>query len=207
MATLKYEVAPLFAEPYFRTNISDAISKDQIKFIKNLEMVSNQQNKISENLYIFNEPELASIAKAVQEALDVYAAEVMGIKQKIVPTQSWALTNEPGIGMHGHSHSNSIVSGSLYYCDLPQPVANMIFDRHRSYQQLQLDPAHDKQNIFNARMNVVTPKKGDLVLFSSGLQHFVEPNQSNQTRYSIAFNTFIRGRLGDYRDVSELFIS
>ena len=150
---------------------------------------------------------LVSIAKAVQDALDIYAAEIMGITQKIVPTQSWALTNEPGIGMHGHSHSNSIISGSLYFCELPQPVANMIFDRHRSYQQLQLDPANDRQNIFNTRMNVVTPKTGDLILFSSGLQHFVEPNQAQQTRHSIAFNTFIRGRLGDYRDVSELFIS
>ena len=115
MSNLEYEVAPLFAEPYFRTNIGERISKDQIKFIKNLPMVQNQQNQISENKYIFEEPELASVKEAVQEGLDVYASEVMGITQRIVVTQSWSLINQPSIGMHGHSHSNSIVSGSLYY--------------------------------------------------------------------------------------------
>ena len=53
-------------------------------------------------------------------------------------------------------------------------------------------------------MNVVTPQRNDLILFSSGLQHFVEPNKTAEPRYSIAFNTFIKGKLGDYRDVSEL---
>jgi uncharacterized protein (TIGR02466 family) len=109
--------------------------------------------------------------------------------------------------MHGHSHSNSIISGSLYYTELPDPPSNMIFDRHRGYQQLELRPDDDKQNIFNTQLNVLTPKTHDLFLFSSGLQHFVETNTSAQPRYSIAFNTFLKGRLGDYRDVSELFLA
>ena len=61
--------------------------------------------------------------------LDTYAAEVLGIKQRLYLTQSWSLINEPGVGMHGHTHSNSLVSGSLYFTDLPQPVAGMIFTR------------------------------------------------------------------------------
>ena len=53
---------------------------------------------------------------------------------------------------------------------------------------------------------VLAPKKNEIILFSSGLQHFVEPNGSNEPRYSIAFNSFIKGKLGSYRDVSELTI-
>ena len=37
---------------------------------------------ISENLYVFQDPELASINTAIQDVLDIYASEVMGIKQK-----------------------------------------------------------------------------------------------------------------------------
>ena len=48
------------------------------------------------------------------------------------------------------------------------------------------------------------PKQDDVILFSSRLTHMVEPNASNQTRHSIAFNTFVKGKLGNYRDVSEL---
>ena len=204
MTSIDYEVQPLFAEPFLRADIGNAITNEQVEFIKNLKMVHNQQNLISENLYIFEEPELASIKEAVQEVLDIFAKEVMGIPQKLYVTQSWSLVNHPNVGMHGHSHSNSLISGSLYYTDLPAPVSNMIFDRHRTYQQLELTPERDKRNIFNTKMNVVTPQRHDLILFSSGLQHFVETNRSSEPRYSIAFNTFIKGKLGDYRDVSEL---
>jgi uncharacterized protein (TIGR02466 family) len=204
MAIENYEVQPLFAEPYFRADIGHAIDDEQIKYIKSLTMVKNRDNLISDNLYIFEEPELQSIKAAVQEALDLFAIEVMGIQQKLYVTQSWALTNNPTVSMHGHSHSNSLISGSLYYCDLPSPVANMIFDRHKTYQQLEVNPEREKQNIYNTPLNVLTPRKNTLFLFPSGIQHFVETNSSNQPRHSIAFNTFIRGKLGSYRDVSEL---
>lgn len=204
MAISNYEVNPLFAEPYFRANIADAISPEQIEFIKNLKMVQNQSNLISENLYIFEEPELKSISDAVQDALDIFAQDVMGIEHKIYVTQSWSLVNRPNVGMHGHSHSNSVVSGSLYFCELPEPIAGMLFDRHRTYQQLDLNPSPERRNLFNTPMNLVQPKTGDLILFSSSLQHIVEVNRATEPRYSIAFNTFVKGKLGNYRDVSEL---
>jgi ectoine hydroxylase-related dioxygenase (phytanoyl-CoA dioxygenase family) len=53
-------------------------------------------------------------------------------------------------------------------------------------------------------MNIVTPKTGEVILFNSGIQHMVETNTSKKPRYSIAFNTFIKGKIGDFRDVSEL---
>jgi len=70
-----------------------------------------------------------------------------------------------------------------------------------------LTPDDDKKNIYNAPMNVITPRKHEGLLFPSGLQHFVEPNQSVLPRHSIAFNTFLKGQLGDYRDVSELTLA
>ena len=108
-----HEIQALFAEPFFRANVADEITPDQIEYIKKLKMVRNQTNLISENLYIFEEPELASIKAVIQDALDYYAKEVLGIPQRLVVTQSWSLINEPGVGMHSHSHSNSVVSGSL----------------------------------------------------------------------------------------------
>ncbi len=204
MAISNYELQTLFAEPYFRADLGHAISEEQIAYLKNLKMVQNQVNLISENLYIFNEPELKSIKKAVQEALNIYAREVMGISQKLYVTQSWSLINHPNVAMHGHSHSNSVVSGALYYCDMPSPVAGLIFDKHRTYQQLELSPEREKANIYNTTKNIIRPKRNDLILFSSGLQHVVEVNMSDQPRYSLAFNTFIKGKLGSFRDVSQL---
>jgi uncharacterized protein (TIGR02466 family) len=204
MTVVSHEVLPLFVEPLFRANIAGAISPQQIEFVQKLKMVNNMENLISENLYIFEEPELKSIKDAVQEVLDIYARDVMCIPQRLYVTQSWSLTNAPKIGMHGHSHSNSILSGSLYYCELPSPPASMVFTRHVSYQQIDLPPEPSKRNIYNSPINRITPKPNEVLLFSSRLTHMVEANTSNQPRHAIAFNTFAKGKLGNYRDVSEL---
>src|SRR5215469_5084888 len=159
MPIVSHEVYPLFVEPYFRANIAGSITPGQIAFIKNLKMVSNPENLISEDLYIFEQPELKSIKDAVQEVLDIYARDVLCIPQKLYVTQSWSLICMPNAGMHGHSHSNSIMSGSLYYCELPDPPSHMVFTRHTSYQQIDLDPADPaKRNIYNSPINRVMPK-------------------------------------------------
>lgn len=204
MPVVSHEVHTLFAEPYFRANIAGSISPQQIEFIKNLKMTSNPENMISENLYIFEEPELKSVKDAIQEILDIYARDVLCIPQQLYVTQSWSLICKSNMGMHSHSHSNSILSGSLYYCELPTPPAGMVFTRFDSYQQIDLPPDAQKRNIYNSPINRVIPKQNDVLLFSSRLTHMVEPNQSPQPRYSIAFNTFVKGTLGNMRAVTEL---
>lgn len=204
MPVVSHEVYPLFVEPYFRANIAGSITQEQVAFIQTLKMVNNMENLISENLYIFGEPELKSIKDAVQEVLDIYAREVMCIPQRLYVTQSWSLICMPKVGMHGHSHSNSILSGSLYYCELPSPPSSMVFTRHTNYQQIELPPDPGKRNIYNSPINRVTPRPHDVFLFSSRLTHMVEQNAATGPRYSIAFNTFVKGKLGDYRAVTEL---
>lgn len=199
-----YTVKPLFAEPYFVTNIMDAISAKQVDFINSVTMRKNQMNHISEELYLFDRPELKSVKKAVHEALDTFAREVLGIDHRLAVTQSWALMNPPGVGMHAHTHSNSLVSGSLYYAPLPENSGNMVFERTNGYRQIEMRVADDRTNIYNAPRNAVVPKQGDVVLFSSAILHYVDVNNSQEDRHSIAFNTFPRGTIGDFRDVSEL---
>ena len=206
MPVVSHEVHALFAEPYFRANIAGSISAAQVDFIKNLKMVGNTENLISENLYIFEEPELKSVKDAVQEVLDIYAREVMCVSQQLYVTQSWSLICAPNVGMHSHSHSNSILSGSLYYCELPTPPSAMVFTRHTNYQQIELPPDPGRRNIYNSPINRLTPKPNEIILFSSSLTHMVEQNTSSQPRHSIAFNTFVKGKLGNYRAVTELML-
>lgn len=207
MPTSEYELKALFAEPIFRISIADAITREQVDYVKNLKMVDNESNQISENTYIFNEPQLTPIAKAVHDVLDFYSKEVMGIPQKLYVTQSWSLINNSKVGMHAHAHSNSVISGSLYFCELPDPPSRMIFHRHKCHRQIDLQPTAGPKTVYNAHSNGITPAQGELILFSSELTHMVEPNASSKSRYSIAFNTFVKGRLGGYRNISELHLS
>jgi len=206
MPVASHQAHSLFAEPYFRASIAGSITPAQIEYIKGLKMVRNTENEISENLYIFEEPELRSIKEAVHEVLDIYAREVMCIPQKLYVTQSWSLICSPNVGMHGHSHSNSILSGSLYYCELPNPPSSMVFTRHVTYEQIDLAPDPARRNIYNSPINRITPRRDEIILFSSRLTHMVEPNISTEKRHSIAFNTFVKGKLGDYRAVTELVL-
>ena len=80
----------------------------------------------------------------------------------------------------------------------------MVFDKHTAYRQLVLNPLKEKQNIFNTPLNVLEPKDNEILMFPSELTHQVEPNMSKERRYSIAFNAFVKGTLGDFRDVSQL---
>jgi ectoine hydroxylase-related dioxygenase (phytanoyl-CoA dioxygenase family) len=73
-----------------------------------------------------------------------------------------------------------------------------------TYQQIDLAPDRDRRNVYNSPITRVLPKQDDIILFSSRLTHMVEPNTTGQPRHAIAFNTFVKGKLGQYRDVSEL---
>lgn len=204
VGTRDFTVKPLFAEPYFVMNIAHAISSKQVDFIKSVKMRENQMNHISDELYLFDLPELESVKRAVEEGLALFAQEVLGVENRLAITQSWALMNPPGVGMHAHTHSNSLVSGSLYYAPLPEGSGNMIFERASGYRQIEMGVDPSKTNIYNASRNAVVPTQGDLVLFSSAILHYVDVNQSQENRHSIAFNAFPRGTIGNFRDVSEL---
>jgi uncharacterized protein (TIGR02466 family) len=169
-------------------------------------MEQNSQNLISKHRYILNKPELETLSRGIQKYLDIYSSEIMGIKEKLYITQSWSLINEPGIGMHAHAHSNSLVSGSFYYEEMPEPVSPMVFQRYNNYQPFKFVVVDEKKNEFNTSDAYVSMKKGNLFLFPSDLQHHIEPNQSDKPRYSIAFNCFIRGTLGVYQDANELHL-
>jgi hypothetical protein len=57
----------------------------------------------------------------------------------------------------------------------------------------------DKFNVFNAQGWSLRPKKWDVVFFPSWLTHSVQTNKSNpkKERYSLAFNTWVSGQVGD----------
>lgn len=199
-----HEVQPLFAEPFFRANITGSISPQQIALIKALPLVNAQGNFVSDNLYIFEDPALKSIADAVQEALDLYARDVLCIPQTFYVTQSWAQVQKPNLGMQGLSPANSLVSGVLYFDPRSAPPASLVFSRYDTYQQIDLAPDSDKRNAFNTPTTRIAPGENEVVLFSSRLTHMFDPNLSGQPRYSLGFNTFVKGKLGSYREGSEL---
>jgi len=107
-------------------------------------------------------------------------------------TSMWSTCNIPGEGGQMHMHTNSYFSGVFY--PFESTASNINF-----YSPLQdkcvLDIGGNvKQwNNFNSPSFEFEPKECDLIFFPSYFLHQVMFNNSNERRYSLVFNIFLRG--------------
>jgi uncharacterized protein (TIGR02466 family) len=203
---IDFNVIPLFPKAFYRSSI-DVLTESEKQFIRDLEMKENIFNLMSINQYVLNEPPLSKLNDMIHAHINTYAQEIMGIENEVYVTQSWSLTNLPGSSMHPHAHSNSIISGSYYYDDLPEPGSVMTFERNPGNQSvIKFNVKKERQNAFNALEMVIGMQKHELFLFPSDISHSVSRNDSNYPRRSIAFNCFVRGELGGYETSNQLFL-
>ena len=119
---------------------------------------------------------------------------------------SWANKHHKGDCSPEHYHGNSLISG-VYYLDTNENSGTISFYKDKSYYNLwtetvrvdfnyQDNLTNTAPNFYNAQSVQFHPKKNDIVLFPSLLNHEVAPNNSDIERYSLAFNLFPRGTAG-----------
>ena len=195
----------LFPTPVMFTEIGREYTQAELDFIHShgKEGMTNRNvgNVTSNNNYILEEPELAGIKIAVTEAINEYIKRVYKPKYEAEAyvTQSWLNYTAKGEFHHKHEHPNSFISGVIYI-HTDETKDKITF--HRSgYKQLQL--ATDNFDIYNSDSWWFNVKTGGIVIFPSSLTHHVEDVTADETRISLAFNTFIKGTLGDNRSLTE----
>ena len=221
---LPYETGMLFPMPLYRTNIEREFTKqeqDEIDTIiekyldeKEFNIKFQSLKRNSADRYVLKRKPFASIQSFIDHHLKQFAADIMGIFDPNVSldiTQSWLNTTEPQQFYPAHTHYNSIISGVFYpkCLELPGDKTDVILlfrDEHISmFKNLSVPEKHD--NEFSSDIYSCTVATGDLILFPSGMKHEVIPNAStNQTRISLAFNTYLFGVLGNYDFASELIL-
>ena len=64
-----------------------------------------------------------------------------------------------------------------------------------------------KYNIFNSNGWIRPVQTGDVLLFPSSLLHQVEPKKGMNTRISLSFNVFIKGKIGNNKGLTELVLA
>lgn len=108
----------------------------------------------------------------------------MGITTVPNPLSYWINVNHKYDFNVAHKHTQSYFSAVLYL-KTPKSSGNLVFERP--------DPLRDW--IFNMELNdnnygtyIVAPEEKKLVIFPAYMVHYVEPNQSDDERISIAFN-------------------
>jgi hypothetical protein len=194
---VKARLHGLFPTPMMETHIGRSFYDEEIEAIDRLSKNSrmNVGNWISENQNVLEDENLLDLRHVCVNVLTNFVFQVYRPKNKVIPyiTQSWINVTHPGQHHHKHNHPNSFLSGVLYIdVDETRDSINFYND---TYQQIRI--ASDDTNIFTA-ISVQTPiATGKILVFPSSLSHTVDTVETGKPRISIAFNSFLKGEIGD----------
>jgi uncharacterized protein (TIGR02466 family) len=195
----------IFPTPIYFSHLEREFTSSELKFVDEIKKNGshlNYGNNTSLNNYILNEKPFFNIKKELNLRIKEYFDKIICSSNGITPyiTQSWLNYTDKDQYHHKHSHPNSLVSGVLYI------NSDEKFDKIKffksGYDRIALEVKDF--NLFNSNSWWFTVKTGDIVLFPSSLTHMVETKEGDNTRISLAFNVFIKGKIGNSISLNEI---
>jgi uncharacterized protein (TIGR02466 family) len=196
----------IFPTPIYISNIDRELTNKELSFIDKtkLDVFKNEGNTTSNDNYILNNKAFKNIKEELDLTIQDYFDKIISPANNIKPyiTQSWLNYTETNQYHHKHTHSNSLVSGVFYInCDEQFDKIKFFNDTYKA-----IKPEVKQWNIWNSESWWFSVKTGDIILFPSSLIHMVETKQGDNTRISLAFNVFIKGTLGNNKELTELIL-
>ncbi len=197
---MSFEIHALFPVPVYKTTLKSLTIKE-LELVENLNYCSQTLgNFTSVNNYILEDPALSFLKKSIQDELNNYIKEIIKVDLEIYITNSWVNKTFKDQQHFLHNHTNSILSG-VYYINVNDSNPAITFNRMQPPFFLNFIPK--EFTIFNSTEWTVPVENNTLVIFPSTMYHYVKPNQTENERISLAFNTFVKGNIG-YKNGSEL---
>ena len=197
----------IFPTPIYISKLDRKLTPLELKFVdKNKkDFYKNEGNITSNNTYILNEKPFLNLKKELDLRVKDYFKKVISSTDAVTPyiTQSWLNYTETNQFHHKHEHPNSLVSG-VFYINCHKELDKIKFFKKDIYQTIK--PDIKDWNLWNSESWWFTVKTGDLVMFPSSLTHMVENKEGTNTRISLAFNTFIKGNVGNNIQLTELVL-
>jgi len=196
----------IFPTPIYISKLDRELTPLELKFVDNnkKDFYKNDGNITSNNNYILNEKPFTNIKKELYLRVQDYFNKVISPANNITPyiTQSWLNYTETNQYHHKHAHPNSLVSGVFYInCHEEHDKIKFFND---NYKTIKLEVKD--WNIWNSESWWFSVKTGDIILFPSSLTHMVETKEGTNTRISLAFNVFIKGTVGNNKNLTELIL-
>lgn len=201
----KFSVVSLFPTAVANFTYAKGFTKTELNFVEKIERYRNQGNFRSVDSYVLNNPKMKNISKYLQTCTHEYFKQVFkpvtGIE--IYITQSWFNFTDKGQYHHKHGHPNSYISG-VFYINAVENKDSITFHLDDDFKRLQVQ--YSEWNPYNSNSWTMPAKSGVLYLFPSHLQHSVQFVQSEEERISLAFNTYLKGKLGNELSLTELIL-
>lgn len=204
---MKINIDPLFSTPVLISLDRYMLSKEETQTAISFEMQSNADgrdnsfaNTISKNKSVLNDLKFKNLKKWLQKGVDSYVRDVMKYNQgDYYITQSWITFTDKNQKHHRHNHWNSVLSGVFYFTDSDAKI-----NFYSVYEPFIINPTVSEHNMFNSLTWSYPAEKGKLILFPSTIKHDVSTQQEEGTRISLAFNVWVKGKIGIYTEANEL---
>jgi uncharacterized protein (TIGR02466 family) len=201
------EIIGIFPTPIYFSKLNRKFTSKEITFIKKVKINNKKnlgKNKISEDTYVLNNTILKNLKNFLNVKIQDYFDKIVCPANNVKPyiTQSWLNFTKENESHHKHNHSNSLVAGVLYInCDEK-------FDKikffNEKYKTIRLEIKN--YNLFNSESWWFSVKTGDIILFPPSMMHMVDVKEGSNARISLAFNVFIKGKIGTTENINELIL-
>jgi len=145
---------------------------------------------------------LPELKKEIIENMNIFLHDVFKYTENFKIQTSWATKTLNNGFSHPHTHSLSFISG-VYY-PKGHSSFNIKFYKKNEYSFWKIRSS--EFNLYNSSEWTINVVDNLLLIFFSDLKHSIESNDSNETRYSIAFNASPIGRLGNPLSDSQITI-
>ena len=164
------------------------------------ERMHSNNGDITVNRYILDLPEFEDLKKHVQDHCDILMKKYLGTKSNVefYLQNSWINRHHKDDFAQMHKHQNSLLSGCLYL-GVNEKTGSIRFYKGSNWTNLlpiSVNLDYENFNHINSLHYTIIPKQGSILIFPSHLDHSIEQNRSDEARYSLAFNFYVRGTLG-----------
>ncbi len=197
----QYKIHNLFPTVLYEDHIDP--HPDWIETAKGLdyERMDSDNGFYTKDKYILNNQNFTDLRTSIVENVERYCYDYFKVKRnaKIDVTNSWINIHKPKDWGQSHIHGNSILSG-VYYLNTPSESGDISFNRPMTSSMPFNSMFHmdwSEVNMQNCDNYKLTPSQGMIVIFPSWLQHAITRNNTQEDRYSLAFNVWFRGNIGE----------
>ena len=199
---MKPQVHSLFPTPVFQSEIP--LKEGWLEYVKtlNYDRTAMDNGYISRDRDIFSHPELRSLKHEISDAVKYFAYGHLKISDYVYidVCRAWGIKHMPNDWAQNHCHMNSVFSG-IYYLDVSENSGYLVIEKGQHSTNCFMTTLTPDVNFFNQYTQQswrVRPKNGMILVFPSQVIHNVEKNMTDNERYAVAFDVFIRGKFGTY---------
>ena len=191
------QIEPIFPQAVIGLNKLEVDPNKVLKYLESIEfektnpsILEKADAYISKNHNVFED--IGYLKVEIYNNIKNYLNNIMKLKTDVQFTTSWATKTFPNGYSQRHEHNNSFLSG-VYY-PIGDKNFNIKFYKKSSFWSFQ---TFEVNNLNADWYGINIVEDGILLLFQSDLEHSIERNLSDKTRYSIAFNTLPLGEIGE----------